>query len=148
MFSSLAPTACGPWPCSCPGPGPGPYAHAPTSAPVCRLRKWTLPTNISFFAWAMPQTLDNAALRFLLGRHAHCKWVDAARAQGVDPGRRLTLRRPLTTRWTPVHSLPPPRRDLDLTQGSSLTQVDFGAGLARLMALDHVLLLSEVKCTP
>jgi hypothetical protein len=36
-------------------------------------------------------------------------------------------------------------RDLDLPRGSSLTQEDFASGLARLMALDHVLVIGQVS---
>jgi hypothetical protein len=35
--------------------------------------RWELPANLTFLSWLAPQLLDNAALRYLLGRHTHCK---------------------------------------------------------------------------
>jgi hypothetical protein len=38
-----------------------------------------------------------------------------------------------------------PCRDLDLSRGSSLSGDDYASGLARLMALDYVLVLGQVR---
>jgi hypothetical protein len=39
----------------------------------------------------------------------------------------------------------PPRRDYDLAQGSPLNKDDLAAGLARIVALDYVLVLGDVS---
>jgi hypothetical protein len=39
----------------------------------------------------------------------------------------------------------PPFRDLELSRGSSLSGDDYASGLARLMALDYVLVLGQVR---
>jgi hypothetical protein len=37
------------------------------------------------------------------------------------------------------------RSDLDLSKGSSLTEADLHHGMARLLVLDHVMVLEEVR---
>ncbi len=37
------------------------------------------------------------------------------------------------------------RSDLDLSKGSSLTETDLHHGMARLLVLDHVMVLEEVR---